>query len=60
MVGGASLFDGSILASYGKVIVALINFRLSILGFLSDMTAKVLHFSIFLVFDFLCCILKYL
>ncbi len=60
MVGGASLFDGSILASYGKVIVALINFRLSILGFLSDMTAKVLNFSIFLVFDFLCCILKYL
>ena len=40
MVGGASLFDGSILASYGKVIVAVINFRLSILGFLSDMTKK--------------------
>ena len=32
MVGGASLFDGSILASHGKVIVAVINFRLSILG----------------------------
>jgi len=41
MVGGASLFDGSLLASYGKVIVAFVNFRLSVLGFLSDMTTKV-------------------
>lgn len=46
MVGGASLFDGSLLASYGKVIVAMINFRLSILGFLSDMTTKVLQLFI--------------
>lgn len=40
MVGGAGLFDGSILAAYGRVVVAIINYRLSILGFLSDMTAK--------------------
>ena len=29
MVGGAALFDGSILASHGKVVVAIINYRLS-------------------------------
>lgn len=40
MVGGAGLFDGSILASQGKVIVAIINYRLSVLGFLTDMTSK--------------------
>jgi carboxylesterase type B len=38
MVGGAVLFDGSVLAAHGQVIVALINFRLSILGFVGDMT----------------------
>jgi carboxylesterase type B len=40
MVGGAALFDGSILASYGRVIVAIINYRLSVLGFLTDTTSK--------------------
>lgn len=40
MVGGAGLFDGSILAAHGRVVVAIINYRLSILGFLSDMTTK--------------------
>jgi acetyl esterase/lipase len=40
MVGGAPLFDGSILAAYGRVIVAVINYRLSIMGFLTDMTEK--------------------
>jgi carboxylesterase type B len=40
MVGGASLFDGTMLAGHGKLIVAIINYRLSILGFLSDMTEK--------------------
>lgn len=40
MVGGAGLFDGSILAAHGRVVVAIINYRLSILGFLSDMTPK--------------------
>ena len=40
MVGGGALFDGSILASQGKVIVATINYRLGIFGFLSDMTQK--------------------
>ncbi len=39
-VGSAGLFDGSIMASHGNVIVAVINYRLSILGFLSDMTEK--------------------
>jgi len=29
MVGGSSLFDGSILASRGQVIIAIINYRLS-------------------------------
>lgn len=40
MVGGSGLFDGSILATKGKIIVAIINYRLSILGFLSDMTER--------------------
>lgn len=40
MVGGAGLFDGSILAAHGKVVVAIINYRLSILGFLSDMSER--------------------
>jgi para-nitrobenzyl esterase len=35
MVGGSSLFDGSILASRGQVIVAIINYRLSYLLFLN-------------------------
>lgn len=39
-VGSASLFDGSIMASHGNLIVAVINYRLSILGFLSDMSEK--------------------
>lgn len=29
MVGGSALFDGSYLASYGQVVVAIINYRLS-------------------------------
>ena len=37
-VGGSGLFDGSILASHGGVIVAVINYRLGIMGFLSDGT----------------------
>ncbi|RNA28704.1 neuroligin- X-linked isoform X2, partial [Brachionus plicatilis] len=40
MVGAAGLFDGSYLASKGKVIVAIINYRLSLFGFLSDFTEK--------------------
>lgn len=40
MVGGAGLFDGSILAAHGGIVVAIINYRLSILGFLSDMTER--------------------
>lgn len=40
MVGGAALFDGSILAAHGRVIVAIINYRLSLLGFLTDTTPK--------------------
>ena len=40
MVGAAGLFDGSYMAAKGKVIVAIINYRLSLLGFLSDFTEK--------------------
>jgi carboxylesterase type B len=40
MVGGSALFDGSILASHGRIVVAIINYRLSVLGFLTDMTKK--------------------
>jgi neuroligin len=40
MVGAGGLFDGSILAAHGQVVVAVINYRLSILGFLSDMTPR--------------------
>ncbi len=39
-VGGSGLFDGSILAAHGEVIVAVINYRLGILGFLSDGTSE--------------------
>lgn len=39
-VGGSGLFDGSILAAHGNVIVAIINYRLGITGFLSDGTAE--------------------
>ena len=40
MVGTGNLFDGSILASHSNIIVAMINYRLSILGFISDMTER--------------------
>ncbi len=33
--GTSSYMDGSVLAAYGNVIVATINFRLDVLGFLS-------------------------
>ncbi|CAO2623910.1 Neuroligin-4, X-linked [Lemmus lemmus] len=42
MEGTANLIDGSILASYGDVIVITVNYRLGVLGFLStgDQAAK--------------------
>ncbi|XP_051967926.1 neuroligin-1 isoform X9 [Xyrauchen texanus] len=42
MEGTGNIFDGSILASYGNVIVITINYRLGVLGFLStgDQAAK--------------------
>lgn len=40
VVGHAELFDGSILAAHGKIIVVAINYRLGILGFLSSKTKK--------------------
>ncbi|KAM8873999.1 neuroligin-1 isoform 1-T2 [Spinachia spinachia] len=42
MEGTGNMFDGSILASYGNVIVITVNYRLGILGFLStgDQAAK--------------------
>ena len=40
MVGGAFLFDGSVLAALGKVVVVTINYRLGVLGFLSDGSKK--------------------
>uniref|UniRef100_A0A674NU29 Neuroligin 1 n=1 Tax=Takifugu rubripes TaxID=31033 RepID=A0A674NU29_TAKRU len=42
MEGTGNMFDGSILASYGNVIVITINYRLGVLGFLStgDQAAK--------------------
>lgn len=39
-VGSSGLFDGSIVAAHGNVIVAIINYRLGMLGFLSDGTKK--------------------
>ncbi|XP_061593351.1 neuroligin-1 isoform X2 [Cololabis saira] len=42
MEGSGNMFDGSILASYGNVIVITLNYRLGVLGFLStgDQAAK--------------------
>ncbi|XP_076879517.1 neuroligin-1 isoform X6 [Brachyhypopomus gauderio] len=42
MEGTGNIFDGSILASYGNVIVITLNYRLGVLGFLStgDQAAK--------------------
>ncbi|XP_029473111.1 neuroligin-1 isoform X3 [Rhinatrema bivittatum] len=42
MEGTGNLFDGSVLASYGNVIVITVNYRLGVLGFLStgDQAAK--------------------
>ncbi|XP_049588066.1 neuroligin-1 isoform X4 [Syngnathus scovelli] len=42
MEGTGNLFDGSVLASYGNVIVVTVNYRLGVLGFLStgDQAAK--------------------
>nr|ACX50608.1 neuroligin 1 [Danio rerio] len=42
MEGTGNMFDGSILASYGNVIVITVNYRLGVLGFLStgDQAAK--------------------
>ncbi|XP_041346918.1 carboxylesterase 5A-like [Gigantopelta aegis] len=34
-MGSGTLFDGSVLASYGRVIVVTLNFRIGVLGFLS-------------------------
>jgi carboxylesterase type B len=39
-VGSSGLFDGSIVSAHGNVIVAIINYRLGMLGFLSDGTKK--------------------
>jgi len=36
VLGGGSLFDGSILASEGDIIVITMNFRLNYHGFLSS------------------------
>ncbi|KAK7804760.1 hypothetical protein U0070_023026, partial [Myodes glareolus] len=42
MEGTGNMFDGSVLAAYGNVIVATLNYRLGVLGFLStgDQAAK--------------------
>ncbi|CAN0242274.1 unnamed protein product [Lampetra fluviatilis] len=42
MEGTGNMFDGSVLASYGNVIVVTINYRLGVLGFLSthDQSAR--------------------
>uniref|UniRef100_UPI00359018F2 neuroligin-4, X-linked-like isoform X2 n=1 Tax=Myxine glutinosa TaxID=7769 RepID=UPI00359018F2 len=42
MEGTGNMYDGSVLASYGNVIVVTINYRLGVLGFLStsDQAAK--------------------
>ncbi|XP_051873625.1 neuroligin-1 isoform X1 [Pristis pectinata] len=42
MEGTGNIFDGSVLASYGNVIVITVNYRLGVLGFLStgDQAAK--------------------
>ncbi|KAJ8275422.1 hypothetical protein COCON_G00071740 [Conger conger] len=42
MEGTGNMFDGSVLAAYGNVIVVTINYRLGVLGFLStgDQSAK--------------------
>ncbi|XP_074924486.1 neuroligin-1 isoform X2 [Chelonoidis abingdonii] len=42
MEGTGNLYDGSVLASYGNVIVITVNYRLGVLGFLStgDQAAK--------------------
>ncbi|KAM8794267.1 LOW QUALITY PROTEIN: neuroligin-2-like [Eudromia elegans] len=42
MEGTGNMFDGSVLAAYGNVIVVTINYRLGVLGFLStgDQAAK--------------------
>jgi carboxylesterase type B len=45
-LGGGSLFDGSVLASEGDIIVITMNFRLNYHGFLSsgDDRVKGIHF----------------
>ncbi|XP_043926073.1 neuroligin-1 isoform X2 [Protopterus annectens] len=42
MEGTANIYDGSVLASYGNVIVITVNYRIGVLGFLStsDQAAK--------------------
>ncbi|KAG8147574.1 hypothetical protein E2320_000178, partial [Naja naja] len=42
MEGTGNMFDGSVLAAYGNVIVVTMNYRLGVLGFMStsDQSAK--------------------
>ena len=52
MEGTGNLYDGSVLASYGNVIVITVNYRLGVLGKISPTPSTFITKYVLLLFDF--------
>lgn len=47
MEGSGNMFDGSVLAAYGNVIVVTMNYRLGVLGELCQLYQVLIHLKMF-------------